>query len=85
MSVSSTREPQKIPTSQIVREWVEVVRYSQAAKARRLQLFAENSSQTGSVDVYPTMRVERATVFDEAKHFELIHKEADARACGADH
>lgn len=24
-------------------------------------------------------------VFDEAKSFELIHKEADARACSADH
>jgi len=50
-----------------------------------LKLFAENFGQTGSVDVDPTVRVERATVFDEAKHFELLHKEADARACCADH
>jgi hypothetical protein len=35
--------------------------------------------------VYPAVRVESATVFDEAKLFELIHKQIDALACSANH
>ena len=85
MSVPSTREPQKIPISQITHDWVEVVRDFQFAEARELKLFAESLSQKGGVDLYPAVRVERATVFDEAKHSELIHKEVHARACSADH
>ena len=44
MSVPSTREPQKIPISQIIHEWVEVVRDFQVAEARALKLFAESFS-----------------------------------------
>jgi len=84
MSVPSTREPQKIPSSQIIHESVEFVPDFRAPR-RELELFAESLSQKGGVDLYPAVRAERATVFDEAKHSELIHKEVHARACGADH
>jgi hypothetical protein len=66
-------------------EWVVVARDFQTAEARELKLFAENLGQKGGVNVYPAVRVERATVFDEAKHSELIHKKIDVRACSADH
>jgi hypothetical protein len=42
MSAPSTREPQKIPTSQITHGWVEVVGDFQIAAARQLKLFAES-------------------------------------------
>jgi len=48
-------------------------------------LYAESLCQKGGVDPYPTVRVKRATVFDESKHSELIHKEVYARARSADH
>ena len=35
--------------------------------------------------MYPAVRVKRATVFNEAKLSELIHKKVDVRACRADH
>jgi hypothetical protein len=66
-------------------EYVEVVRDFQTAAARKLKLFAKSLSQTGGVNVYPAVRVESATVFDEAKLLELIHKKIDARACSANH
>jgi hypothetical protein len=40
MSVASTRESQRIPTSQIIYERVEVVRDFLTAEARELKLFA---------------------------------------------
>jgi len=42
MSVPSTRGPQKILVSQIIHEWVEVVRDFQTAEAHELKLFAES-------------------------------------------
>ena len=85
MFAPSTREPQKIPISQITHDWVEVVRDFQIAAARQLELFAESLCQKGGIDLYSAVRVERATVFDEPKHSELIHKKIDARARSADH
>jgi hypothetical protein len=85
MSVPSTRDPQKIPISQVTHEWVEVVRDFQIAAARELKLFAESLSQKGGINVYPAVGVETATVFDEATQSELSHKEVHARACSADH
>jgi hypothetical protein len=63
MSVPSTPEPQKIPDSQIIRESFEVVPDFRAPR-RELKLFAESFSQKGGVDLYPAVRVKRATVFD---------------------
>ena len=85
MSAPSTRAPLKIPVSQINHERVEVVRNLQTTEARELKLFAEGLSQKGGVNLYPAVRVGRATVFDEAKHSELIHKKVYARPCSADH
>ncbi len=42
MSVPGTREPQKIHLSQIIHEWVEVIRGFQTAGAHELKLFVEN-------------------------------------------
>ncbi len=85
MSVPSTREPQKIPISQITHEWVEVARDFQIAAARELKLFAESLSQKGGVNLHLAVLVMTAVVLDEAKLSELIHKEVHARACRADH
>ena len=35
--------------------------------------------------MYPAVRVERATVLDEATLSEPVHKKVDARSCSADH
>ena len=84
MSVLSTRGPQKIPISQIIHEWVEVVPDFRPPM-RKLKLFAESLSQKGSVNLHHAALVLTAVVLDEAKHSELIHKKVDARACSADH
>jgi hypothetical protein len=55
--VPSTPEPRKIPTSQITREPVEIVRDFQIAHALNLNLFAERPSQNGAVDLYSSVRV----------------------------
>jgi hypothetical protein len=84
MSVPSTREPQKIPISQITHESTEVVRDFRAPR-RKLKLYAESLSQKRGVNLHLAVLVMTAVVFDEAKHSELIHKKVDARACSADH
>jgi hypothetical protein len=79
MSVPSTRGPQKIPTSQIIHEWVEVVPDFRAPR-RELKLFAESLGQKGGVDLHLAVLVRTPAVLDEAKLSELIHKEVHARA-----
>ncbi len=84
MSVPTTREPKKVLISQIIHQWVGVFRDFRPL-TRQLKLFAESLSQEEGVDLYPPARVATVTVFDVAKHSELIHEEAHARACRADH
>ena len=52
---------------------------------RQRKLFAESPRQKRSVNEHPTVRVETATVFDEATHSKLIHEKIDTRPCSADH
>jgi hypothetical protein len=85
MSVPSTRDPKKILISQIVHQWVEVFSSLTRREGSRLKLSGKSPSQKRSVNEHPTVRVEAATVFDEATHSKLIHEEIDARPCSADH
>jgi hypothetical protein len=84
MFVPSIREPQRIASSQITHESVEIVPDFRTPR-RELELAAECLGQKGGVDLYPAVRVERAAIFNESKHSELIHKEVNARAGRADH